>query len=477
MTDEIVPDSWQDINYDKDSEKVEMNLIKGIDKIEITETNKESTTIKPKKSKKEHINIIFIGHVDAGKSTIGGNIMYNNLYKMALLFCRYLTGMIDKRTLEKYEREAKELNRESWYLSWALDINVEERLKGKTAETGRAFFETKNRRYTLLDAPGHKLFVSNMVENASQADVAVLVISARRGEFETGFERGGQTREHAMLAKTEGIRHLVVAINKMDDQTVNWSNDRYEEIKLKLTPYLKKLGYNTRTDIHYIPLSGFKGTNVDVIDKKAAPWYEGVSLLQHLDTLPIRTKCLDYPVRLPIMGRFKDMGTFISGKVESGIIEKGKTYVIMPNRVQVEIASITSDDVDSKTASANENVSIKLKGVEPEDISAGFVLCCSLNPCSVGTIFDGQIVIIDGSYMITAGFNALMHLHTSVQPITFKNIICTINRKSNKKEKIFPVMIKQDEIAIVRIVVTNGMVCIEPYSIFPQMGRFVLRNE
>jgi peptide chain release factor subunit 3 len=163
---------------------------------------------------KEHVNIVFIGHVDAGKSTLGGNILF-------------LTGMVDERTMEKYEKEAKEAGRESWYLSWALDSTKEERSKGKTVEVGRARFETEKRRYTILDAPGHKSYVPNMISGAAQADVGVLVISARKGEYETGFDKGGQTREHAVLAKMQGINKLVIVINKMDDPTVEWSKDRY----------------------------------------------------------------------------------------------------------------------------------------------------------------------------------------------------------------------------------------------------------
>ena len=163
---------------------------------------------------KEHVNIVFIGHVDAGKSTLGGNILY-------------LTGMVDERTMEKYEKEAREAGRESWYLSWALDTSKEERNKGKTVEVGRARFETEKRRYTILDAPGHKSYVPNMISGAAQADVGVLVISARKGEFETGFDKGGQTREHAVLAKMQGINKLVIVINKMDDPTVAWSKERY----------------------------------------------------------------------------------------------------------------------------------------------------------------------------------------------------------------------------------------------------------
>ncbi|GMI50751.1 hypothetical protein TeGR_g6974 [Tetraparma gracilis] len=162
---------------------------------------------------REHLNIVFIGHVDAGKSTLSGNILY-------------LTDNVDKRTIERYEREAKDRNRESWFLAFIMDTNEEERAKGKTVEVGRAYFDTPDKRYTILDAPGHKNYVPNMIMGASQADVGVLVISARKGEFEAGFDRGGQTREHAMLCKTLGINYLIVVINKMDDPTVNWSKER-----------------------------------------------------------------------------------------------------------------------------------------------------------------------------------------------------------------------------------------------------------
>merc|ERR1711871_1550322 len=161
-----------------------------------------------------------------GKSTLSGNILY-------------LTGYVDKRTIEKYEREAKEKNRDSWFLAFIMDTNEEERAKGKTVEVGRAHFDSPSKRYTILDAPGHKNYVPSMIAGACQADVGVLVISARKGEFETGFERGGQTREHALLAKTLGVRNLIVVINKMDDPTVEWSKSRYEECIDKFTPYLK----------------------------------------------------------------------------------------------------------------------------------------------------------------------------------------------------------------------------------------------
>ena len=211
---------------------------------------------------KDHLNIVFIGHVDAGKSTMGGNLLY-------------ITGTVDKRTMEKLEREAKEAGRETWYLSWALDSTPQERSKGKTVEVGRAYFETDKRRYTILDAPGHKTFVPSMISGAAQADFAILVISARKGEFETGFERGGQTREHVMLVKTAGVSKVVVAINKMDDPTVNWEKARYDEIKDKLAPFLKASGFNPKTDVMFLPVSGYTGLNLkDRVPKSKCSWWE-----------------------------------------------------------------------------------------------------------------------------------------------------------------------------------------------------------
>jgi peptide chain release factor subunit 3 len=183
--------------------------------------------------------------------------------------------MVDKRTLEKYERDAKEAGRESWYLSWALDSTPQEREKGKTVEVGRAYFETDKKRYTILDAPGHKTFVPSMISGAAQADIAVLVISARKGEFETGFEKGGQTREHITLVRTAGVNKIVVVVNKMDDPTVQWDKARFDEIKDKLNPFAKASGYNPKTDLIYIPVSAYTSVNVkERADKQTLPWYK-----------------------------------------------------------------------------------------------------------------------------------------------------------------------------------------------------------
>ncbi|KAM9013155.1 eukaryotic peptide chain release factor GTP-binding subunit ERF3A [Ara ararauna] len=422
----------------------------------------KSVVAPPGAPKKEHVNVVFIGHVDAGKSTIGGQIMY-------------LTGMVDKRTLEKYEREAKEKNRETWYLSWALDTNQEERDKGKTVEVGRAYFETEKKHFTILDAPGHKSFVPNMIGGASQADLAVLVISARKGEFETGFEKGGQTREHAMLAKTAGVKHLIVLINKMDDPTVNWSNERYEECKEKLVPFLKKVGFNPKKDIHFMPCSGLTGANLKE-QSEFCPWYIGLPFIPYLDNLPNFNRSVDGPIRLPIVDKYKDMGTVVLGKLESGSICKGQQLVMMPNKHNVEVLGILSDDVETESVAPGENLKIRLKGIEEEEILPGFILCDLNNLCHSGRTFDAQIVIIEHKSIICPGYNAVLHIHTCIEEVEITALICLVDKKTGEKSKTRPRFVKQDQVCIARLR-TAGTICLETFKDFPQMGRFTLRDE
>ncbi|RWS12008.1 Eukaryotic peptide chain release factor GTP-binding subunit ERF3A-like protein [Dinothrombium tinctorium] len=415
-------------------------------------------------SKKEHVNIVFIGHVDAGKSTIGGQLLF-------------LTGMVDKRTLEKYEREAKEKNRESWYLSWALDTNPEERDKGKTVEVGRAYFETEHKHFTLLDAPGHRGYVSNMIGGATQADLAVLVISARKGEFETGFERGGQTREHAMLAKTTGVKHMVVLINKMDDPTVEWKEERYNECKEKLLPYLKKCGFNPKTELYFLPCSGLTGANLREHNPDHCPWYSGPTFLEYIDNLPSFNRQVEGPFRMPIIDKYKDMGTVVLGKVESGGTRKGSQLLLMPNRKPVEVLQLWSDEDDVNQVNSGENVRIKLKGVEEEEVSAGFVLCDVNSPCNVGKIFDAQVAILEHKSIICPGYSAVLHIHAAVEEVIVKNIICLIDKKTGEKIKNKVRFVKQDQLAIMRLECVGGLICMETFKEFQQMGRFTLRDE
>ena len=436
------PDSWDDSNWVADSRLARLNV---------------------NAPDKEHVNIIFIGHVDAGKSTIGGQIMY-------------LTGMVDKRTLEKYERESKEKNRETWYLSWCMDTNQEERDKGKTVEVGRAYFETEEKHFTILDAPGHKSFIPNMIGGASQADLAVLVISARKGEFETGFERGGQTREHAMLVKTAGVKHLVVIINKMDDPTVNWDEGRFKYCSDSLVPYLKKCGFNPTKDLKFMPCSGLTGAGLLNSVAELAPWYKGEAFIPYLNSIPSPPRNIEGSFMMPIVDKYTDMGTVIIGKVESGQCSKGQILAIYPNRQEVKVDQLWSDEIEVTQVRAGENVKVKLKGVEDSDISQGFVLCDPNNPIKSCRIFDAQVVILDYKNIICPGKTFVMHLQAIIEEVTLNALICLVDKKTGEKSNTHLRFVKQDQICIARFCADN-VICMETFKDHPQLGRFTLRDE
>ncbi|KAF9075857.1 P-loop containing nucleoside triphosphate hydrolase protein [Rhodocollybia butyracea] len=414
---------------------------------------------------KEHLNIVFIGHVDAGKSTLGGNLLY-------------ISGSVDKRTMEKLEKEAKTAGRETWYLSWALDSTPQERLQGKTVEVGRAYFETDTRRYTVLDAPGHKTYVPSMISGAAQADVAVLVISARKGEFETGFERGGQTREHIMLVKTAGVSKLVIAINKMDDSTVLWEKARYEEIKEKLTPFVKAAGFNPKTDVTFLPVSAYTGLNLkDRIPKATCPWWSGPSFLEHLDNMPMVDRKINAPLMMPVSEKYKDMGTIVVGKIESGHMRKDDKLILMPNKDLVEIAAIyteTEDEVPS--AICGDNVRLRLRGVDDEDISPGFVLSTPSKPIHAVRQFEAQLAILEHKSIICAGYSAVMHVHTLSEEVTLVSLLHYFDKATGRKSRKPPQYAKRGQ-KIVALIETTAAVCVECFTDYPQLGRFTLRDE
>ncbi|KAF8076352.1 P-loop containing nucleoside triphosphate hydrolase protein [Lyophyllum atratum] len=414
---------------------------------------------------KEHLNIVFIGHVDAGKSTMGGNLLY-------------ITGMVDKRTMEKYERDAKEAGRESWYLSWALDSTPQERNKGKTVEVGRAYFETDLRRYTILDAPGHKTFVPSMISGAAQADVAILVISARKGEFETGFEKGGQTREHIMLVKTAGVSKVVVAINKMDDPTVGWEKARYEEIKDKLTPFIKAAGFNPKTDVTFIPISAYTGVNLkDRPSKDVCSWWDGPSFLEHVDHMPMVDRKLNAPLMMPISEKYKDMGTIIVGKVESGLLRKNDHLILMPNKDEVEVTAIYNEmEAEVPQALCGDNVRVRLRGVEDEDISPGFVLTSPLKPIHAVRQFEAQLAILEHKSIICAGYSAVMHIHTLSEEVTLPALLHYYDKATGRKSRKPPQYAKKGQ-KIVALIEVSAPVCVERFVDYPQLGRFTLRDE
>lgn len=422
---------------------------------------------------REHLNLVFIGHVDAGKSTLSGSILY-------------LMGKVDKRTIERFEREAKERNRESWFLAFILDTSEEERAKGKTVEVGRAHFETERNRYTILDAPGHKNYVPNMIAGASQADVGVLVISARRGEFETGFEKGGQTREHALLARTLGVQHLVVVVNKMDDPTVEWDKARYEECVGKLKPYLKNCGYVIKTDVKFVPISGLNGDNVlnEVSSEKCKWWKEMYSsgahntttptLLSTLDALTISNRNPDGPLRVPCLARYFERGCVVMGKVESGTLRVGDEVQIAPTKKKAKVEEIVIVEDRVRCAKPGEDVMIKLP-INVEDIQKGYVLCLPNNVCPAVTEVKVQLALVDmleHRPLFTPGYEAVMHIHTVEIEVNCVELVCVID-KGNKIRRPFA-RTGQGCIAKLQLPLHT---CMETFENMPALGRVTLRDE
>ena len=375
---------------------------------------------------KPHVNIMFIGHVDAGKSTISGNILY-------------LTGMVDERTIEKFKREAIQKNRDSWWLAYIMDSWDEEKEKGKTVEVGRAFFQTDSNRYTLLDAPGHQDYVQNMIIAAAQADAGILVISARQGEFERGFDRGGQTREHALITKTLNVGRLLVVINKMDEQTVNWSEERFEKIKNVLGKYLKKLGFK---NVQFIPISGLTGENIlkPSQDPKSS-WYSGPTLLQALDDVEVLERDSTAIVRIPVIDRYKHQGKFVvMGKIYGGVLKEGDELVISPTKELLQIVSIECDFSENpiKAAFPGENVYLSVKGIDMNNINPGYILSDPQLPAPVVKIFRGAVIITNGrenNPIFTTKSTAVMHIHTLTVDVIFKKIICVLDKEGKPKRK------------------------------------------
>ncbi|PNS15089.1 Eukaryotic peptide chain release factor GTP-binding subunit [Sphaceloma murrayae] len=417
---------------------------------------------------KEHVNVIFLGHVDAGKSTLGGSILY-------------ATGMVDERTMDKYKRDAKEAGRETWYLSWALDLTKEERSKGKTVEVGRGFFETEKRRYSILDAPGHKTYVPNMIGGASQADVGCLVISARKGEYETGFEKGGQTREHAVLAKTQGVNKLVVVVNKMDDPTVEWSEERFKECTSKLGVFLKGVGYNPKTDLTFMPVSAQTTVGIkDRVPKALAPWYDGPSLLEYLDNMQTLDRKLNAPLMMPVSAKYRDLGTMIEGKIDSGVLKKDMKYLLMPTKAEINIVALYGETEDEiPHATCGDQVRLRIKGAEEEDILPGFVLCSPRRPVHCVQAFEAQIVLLDLKSILSAGFNCVMHIHSATEEVTFSALLHKLEKGTGRKSKKPPGFATKGMSIIARLEVQGGAgsVCVERFEDYPQLGRFTLRDQ
>ncbi|MEM3003710.1 MAG: translation elongation factor EF-1 subunit alpha [Candidatus Bathyarchaeia archaeon] len=414
-------------------------------------------------SAKPHLNLIVIGHVDHGKSTMTGNLLYQ-------------TGYIDKKKIEEYAKESEKTGAgDTFKFAWVLDSLKEERERGVTIDLSFQKFETPKIFYTIIDAPGHRDFIKNMITGTSQADCAILTISARKGEFEVGVGPGGQAREHAYLARTLGVNQLAVAITKMDDATVEWSQTRYEECKKEVEALLKVVGYDT-SKISFVPVSGWTGDNLAKPSEKM-PWYKGPTLLQVLDSFTQPPKPIDKPLRVPIQDVYSitGVGTVPVGRVETGILKEGDKVVFMPGNVSGECKSIETHHTRITQAEPGDNIGFNIRGVEKGAIHRGDVMGHPDNPPTVAKEFIGQIIIISHPTAIAQGYTPVLHAHTATMAATFTELIAKIDPRTGQTIQEKPDFLKTGDGALVRLRPLSPMV-IEPYSQIPQLGRFAVRD-
>jgi elongation factor 1-alpha len=415
------------------------------------------------KKDKVHINLVVIGHVDSGKSTSTGHLIYK-------------CGGIDKRTIEKYEKEAAEAGKSSFKYAWVMDKLKSERERGITIDISLWQFETAKYHFTIIDAPGHRDFIKNMITGTSQADCAILMIASPQGEFEAGISKDGQTREHALLSFTLGVKQMIVCCNKMDEKSVNYSEERYLEIKKEVSDFLKKVGYKPDT-IPFIPISGWAGDNM--MEKSAnTPWYKGPCLLEALDKIEPPKRPTEKPLRLPLQDVYKigGIGTVPVGRVETGILKPGMNVTFAPADVKTDVKSVEMHHTSIPEAIPGDNVGFNVKGLSIKDIKRGYVCGDTKNdPPREVESFVAQIIIMNHPGQIENGYTPVLDCHTAHIACKFSEIQAKIDRRTGKATEEEPKFVKTGDSALILLKPTKPM-CVETFTDYAPLGRFAVRD-
>ncbi|AKB50302.1 Translation elongation factor 1 alpha subunit [Methanosarcina barkeri str. Wiesmoor] len=402
---------------------------------------------------KPHMNLAVIGHIDHGKSTFVGRLMYD-------------AGAVPAHVIEKYKEEAKQKGKESFAFAWVMDSLKEERERGITIDIAHKRFDTDKYYFTVVDCPGHRDFVKNMITGASQADAAVLVVAAPDGVM-------AQTKEHIFLSRTLGINQLIVAINKMD--AVEYSEKRYKEVVEQVSGILKMIGFKPG-DIPFVPTSAFYGDNV-VNHSEKTPWYKGVTMMEALNNLKVPEKPSTLPLRIPVEDAYtiSGIGTVPVGRVETGTMKKGDKVVFMPGGAAGEVKSIEMHHEEIPQALPGDNIGWNVRGIGKADVRRGDVCGHTDNPPKVADTFVGQIVVLQHPSAITAGYTPVFHAHTSQIACQLIELNKKLDPKSGQVKEENPTFLKAGDAAIVTIKPTKPMV-IEPVKEIPQLGRFAIRD-
>jgi len=405
-------------------------------------------------AEKEHLNLVFIGHVDHGKSTTVGRILYDS-------------GSISEQDMKKLKEEAEKVGKATFEFAFAMDQLKEERERGVTIDIAHKEFQTPKYYFTIIDAPGHRDFVKNMITGASQADAAVLVVSAKEGIQP-------QTKEHAFLAKVLGIQQMVVGINKMDN--IGYDRVKFEDLKAQLTTLLKNIGYKTEA-LQFIPYSAYEGANAVKKSPDKMSWYTGPTLVESFDKFIVPAKPLDKPLRLPVQEVFTitGHGTVPVGRVETGVLKPGETIVFMPSGAKGEVKSIEMHHQPLTQAQPGDNVGFNVKGVDKKDLGRGQVAGSASNPPTVVQDFTAQIVVLEHPTAIAKGYTPVFHIHTAQMACTVVDILEKKDPKTGQTLQKNPDFVKTGDVAIVKVKPLRPLV-VEKFSEFPQLGRFAIRD-